>query len=222
MSEMLVSVKDLRVSYGERPVLKRVDLKLSSGEALYVAGENGSGKTSLLLCLAGLKQPSSGSIHVLGERFTAVSAASRQHLGVVLHEPLMHAELSVAENLKIFARAKGQDLRDNKELLCALGVEKLLSKRTSELSRGQIQRATITRALLGSPPLLIMDEPFNALDSDYRAVLTKLLQDQLNAGAGLIFTTHHEEQAEGLNANVVKLERGYMSQLPYGSLAGGR
>jgi heme ABC exporter ATP-binding subunit CcmA len=174
-------------------VLRNLDLTLAPGEALAVAGPNGAGKTTLLRLLAGLMRPTAGEIRVLGRPLTRGDGEVRRALGLVSHQSLLYDDLTLRENLEFAARLYGL-ARPREAALAALDTAGLAGRAEESprrLSRGLTQRAAIARALLHRPRVLLLDEPFTALDAASADRLREELRRRLAEGLGLVIVTHH-------------------------------
>jgi len=153
----MIRARGLGRRFGDRRILSDVDLDVGAGEFLLVTGPNGSGKTTLLRLLAGLLAPTSGTIEIV---------ADRRRVGVLGHEPLVYRELTPLENLDLYGRLYRVPERRERSgmLLERYGLWAARREPTSSLSRGMVQRLAICRALLHDPDLLLLDEPYSALD----------------------------------------------------------
>jgi heme exporter protein A len=154
---------------GDRRVFRGVDVALPDGGFLLVTGPNGSGKTTLLRVLAGLSAPDEGTLEL----------PPRQTIGYLGHEPLVYRELTPLENLTLFGRLYRLPERGERigMLLERFGLWHVRHQRVSTFSRGMQQRLGLCRALLHEPRLLLLDEPFNALDADAAALLEAVLAE---------------------------------------------
>lgn len=176
--------------YGRKRVLTSVNLSVPDGGFAVVTGANGSGKTTLLRLLAGLAAPSDGSLSV---------AADRSRIGYLAHEPLLYRELTGIENLDLFGRLYRVEQRRERSgmLLERFDLWDARNQRVSEYSRGMSQRLALCRALLHDPELLLLDEPYSALDS----AGVELLDRELSGLAGqrtIVVATHEPERVEPL------------------------
>jgi len=155
--------------YGDRRVFSGIDVELADDGFLLVTGPNGSGKTTLLRMLAGLAAPTTGELEL----------PPRASIGYLAHDPLVYRELTPIENLNLFARLYRIPERGERVgmLLERFGLWEARHQRVSSFSRGMQQRLGLCRVLLHSPPLLLLDEPFNALDAEGAGLLDALLRE---------------------------------------------
>jgi ABC-type multidrug transport system ATPase subunit len=182
----MIRARGLSKRFGVRRVLSSLDLELDSGGFLLVTGPNGAGKTTLLRVLAGLAAPSGGELEV---------AADRSRIGFLAHEPLVYRDLSPLENLELFGRLYRVPERRERigMLLERYGLWDVRHERSGSFSRGMLQRLGLCRTLLHDPELLLLDEPFNALDAEG----AELLDRELAALAGqrtFVVATHDPER----------------------------
>jgi heme exporter protein A len=155
----IVRARGLGRRFGDRPILSGVDLDLGTGGFLLVTGPNGSGKTTLMRLFAGLLAPTSGTLEI---------DADRGRIGFLGHEPLVYRELTPLENLDLYGRLYRVPERRERTgmLLERFGLWAARAEPVSSLSRGMLQRLALCRTLLHDPELLLLDEPFSALDSE--------------------------------------------------------
>ena len=183
--------------YGRKRVLTGVDVAVPVGGFALVTGPNGSGKTTLLRMLAGLAAPSRGDL---------VVGADRSQVGYLAHEPLVYRELTALENLDLFGRLYRVPERRERigMLLERFGLWDARSERVSAYSRGMTQRLALCRVLLHEPDLLVLDEPYSALDEDGAALLDREL-DALAEARTLVVATHDPERLARLATQRVAL-----------------
>jgi heme exporter protein A len=174
--------------FGEKRVLRGIDLDLASGGFLVVTGPNGSGKTTLLRICAGLAQPTEGTI----ER-----GVSRGAIGYLGHEPLVYRELTALENLDLYGRLYGVAERRERMgmLLERFGLWEVRHDRVASYSRGMTQRLALCRVLLHGPELLVLDEPYNALDEAGAELLDAQLAE-LRGERTFLLATHDPARLE--------------------------
>ena len=206
----LLDASNLHRSYGRVRVLRGVDIRLTSGDALAVVGPNGAGKTTLLRVLAGLVRPSDGVVRVIGRTLQPGNPEARRPIGFLSHQSLLYDDLTVQENLVFTARLFG--LRDPAAAARRVLAECELGSRSDErprsLSRGLLQRAALARALVHDPRVLLLDEPFTALDAAGADRLRGVLQARLSAGVAMVIVTHQLGEAWELATRVGVLANG--------------
>ena len=191
--EPLLAARGLRRSFGRVRVLHDIDLTLVPGEALAVAGPNGAGKSTLLRLLAGLMRPTAGEVRVQGRVLTGAAAEARRAIGLLSHQSLLYDDLTLAENLTFAARLYGlpRPAESARAALEEAGLGARAGDLPRRLSRGLLQRAAIARALLHRPRVLLLDEPFTALDAASADRLRETLRARRADGLGLVIVTHH-------------------------------
>ena len=210
MNDSSLEVKGLKKSFGLKPVLRGVDLTLCSGECMALMGANGAGKTTLLRILAGLTKPGAGSASIGGLDIVRDAQHIRHLVGFVAHQPYLYDELTALENLHFFA--KMYTVKNAREriamLLRKVGLEKKARERVNTLSRGQVQRLSLARALLHAPQLLLLDEPDTGLDQEGHELVETLIKEHTARGGTVLFTTHQLERAMQLANSIIMLNRG--------------
>jgi tungstate transport system ATP-binding protein len=199
----LVEISDLSAKRGDHPALQLDELSILDGEVLAVVGPNGAGKSTLLLTLARLLKPERGKILFSGEQAGAESdTVYRRRIALVMQDPLLF-DTSVFENVASGLRFRGisKDVihRDVPLWLERLGVGHLSKRRANELSGGEAQRVSLARALVLKPQMLLLDEPFSALDPPTRSRLLDDLGALLDETATTtVFVTHDLNEAAQL------------------------
>jgi ABC-type multidrug transport system ATPase subunit len=178
----VIAARGLGRRFGEKRVLDGVDLDLDRGGFLLVTGPNGSGKTTLLRLIAGLLVPTAGELQV---------DVTRDRVGFLGHEPLVYRELTALENLDLYGRLYRVPERRERTgmLLERFGLWDSRNRRADTFSRGMLQRLALCRTLLHDPEVLVLDEPFSALDEEGAALLDRELAE-LRAGATFVVTSH--------------------------------
>ena len=184
----MIRARAVEKRYGHRRALHPVDVQLDRGGFLVVTGPNGSGKTTLLRLVAGLAAPSGGQLDV---------EADRGSLGYLGHEPLLYRDLTALENLDLYGRLYRVPERRERigMLLERYGLWEVRAERVGSYSRGMTQRLALCRALLHEPELLVLDEPFTALDEEGAALLDRQLAE-LAGSATVLLTTHDPARVE--------------------------
>ena len=201
-----IAISDLRFRYGTGPdILDIPVLRIARGERLFLYGPSGSGKTTLLGLLAGVLTASSGKVEVLGQELTAMPPSRRDafrgsHIGYIFQLFNLIPYLTVGQNILLPCRLSAERRRRlgskpleeaAREAARRLGIEPLLQENVTRLSVGQQQRVAAARALIGSPELIIADEPTSSLDQDHRERFIELLfESTRESGATIVFVSH--------------------------------
>ena len=206
-----ISVEGVWKFYGDFPALRDIGFAVEPGACLALLGRNGAGKTTLLRILAGLGKAGRGEVKIFGEN--PRREAARRRIGVLGHGIGVYEELSAYENLRLFARLYGMDdpARTAMEWLEKIGLERVKDSLVREFSRGMRQRRAVGRAFLHAPSLLLLDEPFTALDDRAIAVLQGLLGKARAAGSTIVMSTHQLREALELATDVALLVRGKLA-----------
>ena len=190
----MLEAADLECERGGRTLFRAISFSLQQGEALRIAGANGSGKTSLLRILCGLAAPAAGEVRWHGSPIGALKEDYARQLVYLGHAPAVKGDLTAAENLSITCTLAGLKIRNN-ELHAALerfGLP-VLKTPLRHFSQGQRRRAALARLCLSTAlPLWLLDEPFSALDAGGIGLLRSLVLEQLERGGAVVFTTHQD------------------------------
>jgi heme ABC exporter ATP-binding subunit CcmA len=197
--------------YGDYPALRNVELSAAPGACLALIGRNGAGKTTLLRTIAGFSRPGKGKIAIFGN--SPRDTATRRLMGFIGHGISVYDELSALENLTLFGKLYGlADPRKTAlEWLERTGLERVKDGLVREFSRGMRQRLAVARAFLHGPKVLLLDEPFTALDDRAIAVLQRLLREALAEGKTIVMSTHQLREALELATHVALLNRGQVA-----------
>jgi heme exporter protein A len=186
----VIEARKLGRTYGPKHVIRDLDLEVGRGEFLLLTGPNGSGKTTLLRLIAGLLVPTAGELEV---------EPPRERIGFLGHEPLVYRELTAIENLDLYGRLYRVPERRERigMLLERFGLWDARNQRADSFSRGMLQRLALCRTLLHDPELLVLDEPFSALDEEGAALLDCELAE-LRPQATFVVSTHEPARLEQL------------------------
>lgn len=217
----MIEYKHVALRYGEKSVLEDVNLKIKDGEFMVLVGPSGSGKTTMLKMINRLLEPIDGNIYMDDKRIKDYNQRDlRLSTGYVLQQIALFPNLTVAENIAIIPEMKGWNKdkikQNTAELLEMVGLpaKEYAGRLPSMLSGGEQQRVGIVRAIIGEPKILLMDEPFSALDAISRKqlqVLTKKLHNEF--GVTIIFVTHDTDEALLLADRIAVLQNGQICQI---------
>ena len=194
-SNAAIVAAGIRKDYGDRAVLRGVDLTVGWGEVAVLFGANGAGKTTLLRILAGLTRADAGTAHVAGRPMHSRGNRARRLVGFAGHQTMLYSDLTCRENLQFYARLYG--IRDASGRIEQVLEQASLSDRTNRrvrtLSHGMQKRLAMARATLHEPAVLLLDEPESGLDAESVAALGRFLRDWAGAGRTALLTTHSAE-----------------------------
>ncbi len=217
---MSIEIRNLHKRFGRTVVCDGIDLDIGSGELVALLGPSGSGKTSLLRIIAGLERPDSGSVLFHGEDATHRDVRDR-HVGFVFQHYALFNHLTIFENVAFGLRVRPRETRPDSatirrkvnELLALVQLEGLAERFPHQLSGGQRQRIALARALAVEPQVLLLDEPFGALDAKVRKELRRWLRrlhDEMHVTS--VFVTHDQDEAMEVADRVVIMNQGRIEQ----------
>ena len=209
-SESLIAARDLTKRFGELVAVDGIDFAVASGEAFGFLGPNGAGKTSTMRMIGGVSPVTSGTLRIFGLDPATHGAEIRARLGVVPQADTLDLELTVRENLIMYARyfdlpwAEGRRRAD--ELLEFVQLQERAKDKVDNLSGGMKRRLTIARGLINQPDLLLLDEPTTGLDPQARHLVWDRLYRLKQRGVTLVLTTHYMDEAEQLCDRLVVMD----------------
>jgi ABC-type multidrug transport system ATPase subunit len=204
----MIEINGLTKTFGRATVVDAVSLAIHAGEAVALWGENGAGKTTIIRCVLGLLRYR-GTIRVAGLDAWRDGKRARQLVGYVPQELGFYDDLRVHEAVRFFGKLKGLRVNDVDEALARVGLAGHGGKSIRQLSGGMKQRLALSIALLGDPPVLVLDEVTASLDACGRAEFIELLASLTKSdGRATLFASHRVEEIDALASRVVTLERG--------------
>jgi heme ABC exporter ATP-binding subunit CcmA len=206
-----VGVEGVWKFYGDYPALRNITLSAAPGACLALIGRNGAGKTTLLRTIAGFSRPGKGKIAIFGN--SPRDTQTRRLMGFIGHGISVYDELSALENLTLFGKLYGlaEPKKTALDWLERTGLDRVKDGLVREFSRGMRQRLAVARAFLHGPKVLLLDEPFTALDDRAIAVLQRLLREALAEGKTIVMSTHQLREALELATHVALLNRGQVA-----------
>ena len=215
MTQNILNIENLSLSFKDQDILKNINLSLDLGERVSILGESGSGKSSLLRCIAGFENINKGKISLKNEIVssdTYMLPTEKRGVGMVVQEKALFPHLTVKKNILFGIESNSNKNEIVSELAELFKIEKLLDKLPGQISGGEQQRVAFARSLAPSPSLLMLDEPFSALDDKLKQELyyelDKIFEKQ---ELSILLVTHDREEAQILTSRSLKLSQGSLS-----------
>lgn len=221
MTDAIIEFKGVGLSYGDKKVVQGLDFKIENGEIFVLVGPSGGGKTSTLKMINALVVPTDGNIYFSGKRIKDYDLQNlRLKIGYVLQQIALFPNMTVQQNIELIPELRGWDKAKRHEradyLLNKVGLEadKYRGRYPHELSGGEQQRIGILRAIAAEPDLILMDEPFSALDPISRTALQDLILDiHREFGTTIVFVTHDMNEALKVGTRIAVVTDGTIAQL---------
>ena len=213
MSNLILEIKNLSHSYGEtNQIIQNINLEIEKSDRVAILGPSGCGKSTLLRLIAGLEKPNMGQITIDG---TVVSTEKlivppeKRKIGLVVQEKALFPHLSVYDNIGFGIKKNIDKKTITNDLLELLKIDSLKNKYPHEISGGEQQRVALARSLAPNPKLLMLDEPFSALDKDLKGVLYEEISQVFSErGSTILLVTHDSQEAEIMTKKQMKMEKG--------------
>jgi ABC-2 type transport system ATP-binding protein len=210
MNESAVRIEELRVVRGGVIVLPGLSCKVARGSVTGLLGPSGSGKSTLIRSIVGVQKLAGGAVDVLG--LPAGSPALRGRIGYMTQAPSVYGDLTIRENLRFFARVLARPADEVDEVIEAVALDDLGGRIVGTLSGGERARVSLAAALLGSPELLVLDEPTVGLDPVLRRDLWRLFRRLAERGATLLVSSHVMDEADRCDAILLLREGQLLTQ----------
>ena len=215
--KVIVRLEDFSKSYGEKEVIKKVNLDVYEGEFITLLGSSGCGKTTILRSISGLDEPTKGTVYIDGEDVTHVEARKR-HVNTIFQNyalfPLMNVYDNVAFGLRMKKIPEDEIAKRVNKMIKLVHLEGYEERLPKELSGGEQQRVSIIRGLINNPKVLLLDEPLSALDLKLRKKMQiELKQLQRKLGTTFIYVTHDQDEALSMSDRIVVIRNGNIEQI---------
>lgn len=218
--ELLVSVKDLKKSFGEREILKEISFDIYRGDVVCIIGPSGSGKSTLIRCINHLEQPTDGEILYRGQSLKDAFkklTLYRTKVGMVFQSFNLFNNMTVLENctvgqIKVLGKNKEEANATALKYLKHVGMDSYVNAKPHQLSGGQKQRVAIARALALEPEVLLMDEPTSALDPEMVGEVLHVMRELAQEGLTMVIVTHEMAFARDVSSRVVFIDQGVVAE----------
>jgi ABC-2 type transport system ATP-binding protein len=206
--ETIIALNNVEKSFGEKQVLKKLNLSVSKGEIFGLLGPSGAGKTTIIKILTGQIKPTSGEATILGTNTRYIDDKTYAKIGMVLDNSGLYSRLSCYDNLLMFSSIYGIDKKEIKEVLKKVELLEAIKRPVSKLSKGMVQRLVLARAIMHKPELLFLDEPTSGIDPATCLKIHQLLLELKESGTTIFLTTHNMEEASKLCDHIALLNEG--------------
>ncbi|TPJ54815.1 ABC transporter ATP-binding protein [Mesorhizobium sp. B2-6-4] len=203
-----IQLNSVAKHFGGVRAVDEVSFALSDAETVALVGHNGAGKTTLIKLMLGLSRPTSGSVTVLGEDTSAGNSAVRRHLGYLPENVSFNPVLTGREMLRFYVGLKGESLRSVNELMDRIGLAHAADRRIGTYSKGMRQRLGLAQALIGTPRVLLLDEPTTGLDPELRQQFYRIVREMRDAGTTILLSSHALNELEGNATRVIIMNEG--------------
>ena len=213
MSNLILEIKNLGHSYGEtNQIIQNINLEIEKSDRVAILGPSGCGKSTLLRLIAGLEKPNLGQIVIDGTVVSTeklIEPPEKRKIGLVVQEKALFPHLSVYDNIGFGIKKNIDKKTITNDLLELLKIDSLKNKYPHEISGGEQQRVALARSLAPNPKLLMLDEPFSALDKDLKGVLYEEISQVFSErGSTILLVTHDSQEAEIMTKKQMKMEKG--------------
>ena len=203
-----VELKSVARHYGQVKAVDGVSFSAGPGEVIALVGHNGAGKTTLIKLMLGLARPTAGSVAVLGQDPAAGDAAVRRRLGYLPETVSFNPAMTGRETLRFYVRLKGGRPKEEDALLERIGLAHAADRRIGTYSKGMRQRLGLAQAMIGTPAVLLLDEPTTGLDPELRQQFYAIVREMQAAGATVLLSSHALNELEGNAGRVVIMNEG--------------
>ncbi|MBN7772782.1 ABC transporter ATP-binding protein [Clostridium aminobutyricum] len=210
--EKIVSIKDLKMSFGEKQVLKGIDLEIQGGQIIGYIGPNGAGKSTTVKILLGILEGYQGEVKVFGEDISAGSIEYKKRIGYVPETAELYDTLTAQEYLTFIGEIYGIDYqtvdRKAQKLMKLLGIGEAYTNRISSFSKGMKQKVLIVASLLHNPDILFFDEPLSGLDANSVMVFKEIISELAVQGKTIFYSSHIMEVVEKISDRIILIHSG--------------
>lgn len=211
-SEKIIEIKDLKMTYGDKEVLKGINLDIYKGNIIGYIGSNGAGKSTTIKILLGLVKGYSGEISIFGQDIENEDNNYKEKIGYVPEIAKVYESLTAREYLTFTGQIYGLDYEECDEkalkLMEVLGIEEAYNSRLSSFSKGMKQKVVIISALIHNPEILFLDEPLSGLDANSVLLIKEILQKLKEDGKTIFYSSHIMEIVEKLSDRIILLNEG--------------
>jgi len=211
-NEPVISIKDLKMSFGDKQVLKGINLEIQGGQIIGYIGPNGAGKSTTVKILLGILEGFQGEIKVFGENISSGSIKYKERIGYVPETAELYDTLTAQEYLTFIGEIYGMDstkvYQKAKKLMSLFGVEEFYHNRIASFSKGMKQKVLIIASLLHNPDILFFDEPLSGLDANSVMIFKEILTELAEQGKTIFYSSHIMEVVEKISDRIILIKDG--------------
>ncbi|AYE35377.1 ABC transporter ATP-binding protein [Clostridium septicum] len=212
LNDKVIEIKDLKMSYGNKEVLKGINLEIRKGNIIGYIGPNGAGKSTTVKIILGLVKGFTGEVKVFGQDISNGDESYKKKIGYVPEVPEIYDSLTGKEYLTFIGQLYGFNYYDvnrkAKKLMRVLGIEEVYNKRISSYSKGMKQKLIIISSLLHNPDILFLDEPLSGLDANSVMIIKEILAELSRKGKTIFYSSHIMEVVEKISDRIVLINNG--------------
>lgn len=212
INEPIVSIRDLRMSYGSNEVLKGINLDIHKGQIIGYIGQNGAGKSTTVKILLGIINGFTGSVKIFGEDISKGNIAYKKRIGYIPEIAEIYDNLSAQEYLTFIGELYGMEYdkvnEKAKRLMALFGIEEVYTSRISSYSKGMKQKVLIIASLLHNPDILFLDEPLSGLDANSVMVFKEILAELAAQGKTIFYSSHIMDVVEKISSRIILINNG--------------
>lgn len=212
LNDKVIEIKDLKMNYGNKEVLKGINLEIRKGHIIGYIGPNGAGKSTTVKIILGLVKGFTGEVKVFGQDILNGDESYKKKIGYVPEVPEIYDSLTGKEYLTFIGQLYGLNYDDvnrkAKKLMRVLGIEEVYNKRISSYSKGMKQKLIIISSLLHNPDILFLDEPLSGLDANSVMIIKEILAELAMKGKTIFYSSHIMEVVEKISDRIVLINNG--------------
>ena len=206
----IIETQNLTKTYGDFTAVSHLNLHIRKGSVYGFLGPNGAGKSTTMKMFLGLTQPTEGSFHIDGKTYPSDRVPILKEVGSFIEAPAFYGNLSGEENLEIIRKILGLPKSCVDDALELVGLTEFRKRLAKKYSLGMKQKIGIIQAIMENPDILILDEPFNALDEDTVLLVRNLLLQYRKDGKLIVITSHHREDIDAICNHIYRMEEGQL------------
>ncbi|MDU6427363.1 MAG: ABC transporter ATP-binding protein [Clostridium perfringens] len=214
-NELIIKIRDLKMNFGTKEVLKGINLDIHKGEIIGYIGTNGAGKSTTVKIMLGIISGYTGTVEIFGENILKSDGSYKRKIGYVPEMADIYDTLTAKEYLTFMGQLYGMEYKDvlykSKQLMKILGIEDVYNSRISSFSKGMRQKVLLISSLIHNPDILFLDEPLNGLDANSVMVIKEILSELARNGKTIFYSSHIIDVVEKISHRIILLNNGVVA-----------